>query len=173
MKLLWLVLNGMLIGISNIIPGVSGGTMTVSLGIYDDFIFSITHLFKNKKKSVKFLLPLGVGIVIGVLCFSYAIEFLLFDFPFITALIFVDLFLFFVLFIIGFSLMQEPTMDSFSITFSLEMILILFVLGVIASVTMIVPGVSGSLVLMILGYYYQLIQLLNQFSQNVLTLNWV
>ena len=203
MKLLWLVLNGMLIGISNIIPGVSGGTMAVSLGIYDDFIFSITHLFKNQKKSVKFLLPLGVGIVIGVLCFSYAIEFLLSEFPFITALIFVGLiiggvpilnqefkqslqeknekvslkhvlvFLFFVLFIIGFSLMQEPTKDSLSITFSLEMILILFVLGVIASVTMIVPGVSGSLVLMILGYYYQLIQLLNQFSQNVLTLNWV
>src|SRR5699024_12854351 len=91
MKLLWLVLNGMLIGISNIIPGVSGGTMTVSLGIYDDFIFSITNLFKNKKKSVKFLLPLGMGNVIGILCFSYVIEFLLSYFPFITVLLFVGL----------------------------------------------------------------------------------
>src|SRR5699024_162205 len=203
MKLLWLVVNGMLIGISNIIPGVSGGTMAVSLGIYDDFIFSITHLFKDKTKSVKFLLPLGVGIVICVIFVSYAIELLLSEFPFITALIFVGLiiggvpilnqefkqslqeknekvslkhvlvFLFFVLFIICCSLMQEPTTDSFSITFSLGMILIRFVFGVIASVTMMFPGVSGSLVLMILGSCFQLLQLLNQFSQHVLTLNWV
>ena len=203
MKLLWLVLNGMLIGISNIIPGVSGGTMAVSLGIYDDLIISITHLFKNKKKSIKFLLPLGLGIILGVLFFSYAIEFLLSEYPFITALIFVGLiigglptltqefkqslkqkskkislkhflvFLLFVVLIIGFSLMQESAMDSSALVFSFEMVFIMFVLGVIASATMIIPGVSGSLVLMILGYYYQLIQLLNQFSQNVLTLNWV
>lgn len=203
MKLLWLVFNGMLIGISNIIPGVSGGTMAVSLGIYDDLIFSITHLMRNKKRSARFLLPLGVGIIVGVLFFSYAIEFLLSEFPFFTALIFVGLiigglpilnqefkqslrkknekvslkhvlvFLFFVIFIIGFSLMQEPAMDSSSLVFSFSMVLIMFVLGVIASATMIIPGVSGSLVLMVLGYYYPLIQLLNLFFKNSLTFNWV
>lgn len=202
MKWLWLVLNGMLIGISNIIPGVSGGTMAVSLGIYDDLIISITHLFKNKKKSIKFLLPLGLGIILGVLFFSYAIEFLLSEYPFITALIFVGLiigglptltqefkqslkqkskkislkhflvFLLFVVLIIGFSLMQESAMDSSALVFSFEMVFIMFVLGVIASATMIIPGVSGSLVLMVLGYYYPLIQLLNQFFENILTLNW-
>ena len=49
------ILKGMVIGIANIIPGVSGGTMMVAMGIYDKLIHCITHLFKEFKKSVLFL----------------------------------------------------------------------------------------------------------------------
>ena len=51
----WLldVLRGMVIGVANIIPGVSGGTMMVSMGIYDTLIYCITHLFKQLKKSLQ------------------------------------------------------------------------------------------------------------------------
>ena len=69
MNALWLTIKGMLMGISNMIPGVSGGTMAVSLGIYDDLIFAITRLFKEKKKSIKFLAPLGLGLVLGIIFF--------------------------------------------------------------------------------------------------------
>src|SRR5699024_2442468 len=202
MEILWLVLKGMLMGISNIIPGVSGGTMAVSLGIYDDLIFSITRLFKEKKKSIKFLLPLGMGLALGVIFFSYAIEFLLAEYAFITSLAFIGLILgglpilnqkfqdalkeksekislkhcfVFILFlglVIGFSLIQESSMNGVLLQFSFETVSILFVLGIIASSTMIIPGVSGSLVLMIFGYYYPLIQLLTSFFHNVLVLNW-
>lgn len=202
MEILWLVLKGMLMGISNIIPGVSGGTMAVSLGIYDDLIFSITRLFKEKKKSIKFLLPLGTGLALGVIFFSYAIEFLLAEYAFITSLAFIGLILgglpilnqkfqdalkeksekislkhcfVFILFlglVIGFSLIQESSMNGVLLQFSFETVSILFVLGIIASSTMIIPGVSGSLVLMIFGYYYPLIQLLTSFFHNVLVLNW-
>ena len=55
MKLLTEVLKGMVIGLANIIPGVSGGTMMVSMGIYDTLIHCITHLFKEFKKSFLFL----------------------------------------------------------------------------------------------------------------------
>ena len=55
------VLKGVLIGVANAIPGVSGGTMMVSMGIYDDIIFCITHLFSQLKKSVMTLLPYFVG----------------------------------------------------------------------------------------------------------------
>jgi len=202
MEILWLVLKGMLMGISNIIPGVSGGTMAVSLGIYDDLIFSITRLFKEKKKSIKFLLPLGMGLALGVIFFSYAIEFLLAEYAFITSLAFIGLILgglpilnqkfqdalkeksekislkhcfVFILFlglVIGFSLIQESSMNGVLLQFSFETVSIIFVLGIIASSTMIIPGVSGSLVLMIFGYYYPLIQLLTSFFHNVLVLNW-
>lgn len=52
------ILKGMVIGLANIIPGVSGGTMMVSMGIYDTLIYCITHLFKQFKKSLMTLLPL-------------------------------------------------------------------------------------------------------------------
>lgn len=47
-------LRGMVIGIANIIPGVSGGTMMVSMGIYDELISSVTHLFSNPKNPCAF-----------------------------------------------------------------------------------------------------------------------
>ena len=56
MKTIKDILKGMVIGIANIIPGVSGGTMMVAMGIYDKLIHCITHIFKEFKKSVLFLL---------------------------------------------------------------------------------------------------------------------
>lgn len=44
------VLQGMVVGIANIIPGVSGGTMMVAMGLYDRLIHAITHLKKNSRK---------------------------------------------------------------------------------------------------------------------------
>lgn len=61
MKFVLEVLRGMVIGLANIIPGVSGGTMMVSMGIYDTLIHCITHLFKEFKKSVMTLLPYAIG----------------------------------------------------------------------------------------------------------------
>lgn len=51
------VLRGIAIGVANIIPGVSGGTMMVSMGIYGDVIGAVTGMPKHFWKSVKFLLP--------------------------------------------------------------------------------------------------------------------
>ena len=51
------LLKGIVMGIANIIPGVSGGTMAVSMGIYDRMIHCVTHLFKEFKESMKFLIP--------------------------------------------------------------------------------------------------------------------
>ena len=59
------ILKGMVIGIANIIPGVSGGTMMVAMGIYDKLIHCITHLFKEFKESLKFVFPILVGAAIA------------------------------------------------------------------------------------------------------------
>ena len=53
------ILKGAVIGVANAIPGVSGGTMMVSMGVYDNIIYCITHLFKQFKKSLlKYLIIL-------------------------------------------------------------------------------------------------------------------
>ena len=71
------ILQGIVIGIANIIPGVSGGTMMVAMGIYDKLIHSITHLRKEFKESMKFLIPVfaGVGIAIVVIARILAVSY--------------------------------------------------------------------------------------------------
>ena len=71
------ILRGIVIGIANVIPGVSGGTMAVSMGIYDKLISSVTGLFKHFKQSMKLLIPLGIGMVIGIVGFGFLLEYLL------------------------------------------------------------------------------------------------
>ena len=87
------VLKGMVIGIANIVPGVSGGTMMVSMGIYDKLIHCITHLFSEFKKSVLFLLPIAVGMVAAIAASSFGLTYLFEHFPIQTNLLFVGLIL--------------------------------------------------------------------------------
>lgn len=187
------ILKGMVIGISNIIPGVSGGTMAVSLGIYDRMIFSISQLFKNWKASLKTLLPILIGAAFGVVAFTYTIEFLLSNYTFPTALAFVGLILggvpvLWVSFKAGLKMKNEKLTSKHLIIFVIMFVVVavlpmfqgsessfeaiavtpfslmkLFFIGIIASATMIVPGMSGSLVLMILGYYYSIINTITSF----------
>ena len=67
--------------------------MAVSMGIYDRLISSITNLFKQFKKSVISLLPIGIGCVIGLVGFTYAIQYLLANQPFPTCLAFIGMIL--------------------------------------------------------------------------------
>lgn len=197
MSYFWMIIKGMMIGIANIIPGVSGGTMAVSLSIYDDLILAITHIKKRFKKSMQILLPLGIGVGIGIIFFSYSIEFLLSQYTFPTAMAFVGLilgglpalyeefkaalsykaiklnwihllcFLGFFALIIWMSLLQESAATFETIEPSLVNLIILFFIGLIAAATMVIPGISGSLVLMILGYYYNIINTLTNFFDSV------
>lgn len=187
------ILKGIMIGIANVIPGVSGGTMAVSLGIYDKLIGSVSNLLKDWRASVKTLLPLIIGCGIGIVGFTYAIEYLLSSHTFVTCMAFVGLILggvpvlvsslkkelrkasssigiggvlaFLILFCVAAFLPmlngEEEVMRTFSVT-PLTLIS-LFLVGVIASATMVVPGVSGSLVMMILGYYYGIIESIKSF----------
>ena len=72
MKAIMDVLRGVAIGVANVIPGVSGGTMAVSMGVYDKIIGAVSGLFKHFKQSILTLLPLGVGMGIGIVAFGYA-----------------------------------------------------------------------------------------------------
>ncbi|MEG0689265.1 MAG: DUF368 domain-containing protein [Hungatella sp.] len=187
------MLKGIFIGIANVIPGVSGGTMAVSLGIYDKLISSISNLLHSFKKSLMTLLPIILGCMIGIVGFTYAIEYLLSNHTFITCMTFVGLILggipilvtalrkelqhaqssvgisgiaaFLILFCVALFLPMLHSGDEVLRTFQVTpgTLLSLFLVGVIASATMVIPGVSGSLVMMILGYYYGIIDTIKAF----------
>ncbi|MBS6954836.1 MAG: DUF368 domain-containing protein [Enterocloster asparagiformis] len=187
------MIKGIFIGVANIIPGVSGGTMAVSLGIYDKLIGAISNLLSSWKKSLLTLLPIILGCGLGIVGFTYAIEYLLSKHTFVTCMAFVGLILggvpvlvgtlrremrhrhrsigaggvisFIVLFALAAFLpllsSGEEVLKTFSATPGI--LICLFLVGVVASATMVVPGVSGSLVMMILGYYYGIIDTIKNF----------
>ena len=169
------ILRGALIGLANVIPGVSGGTMMVSMGIYDTLIHCITHLFREFVKSVKTLLPYVIGMVLGILGLSFAVTWGLESFPLQTNCLFIGLILgglpailaevktekkgavgavLFVLFfalVIVLQLLRAEHVNTVAPSFA--EVIRLFFLGALASATMVIPGVSGSMILMLLGYY--------------------
>ena len=186
------VLKGIVIGLANVIPGVSGGTMMVSMGIYDKLIHCITHLFSELKKSIQFLLFFFIGIGIAVVVVPFGIEFLFAQYPFQTNLLFIGLIIgglpavwkkvkgnsvkvghilsclvFFAL-VAGLALVGETEGNAADLSFSLGSVIKLFGIGVIASATMVIPGVSGSMVLLLLGYYHPVLETITNFIKAVL-----
>lgn len=175
MKFVLEMLRGMVIGLANIIPGVSGGTMMVSMGIYDTLIHCITHLFKEFKKSILTLLPYAVGMVLAIGGLSFALKWAFAVYPLPTNTLFIGLILGglpailrqvkgkkkgavgAVLFVVFFALiivMQIFQSEHVAtITLSFGEVIKLFALGAVASATMVIPGVSGSMILKLLGYY--------------------
>ena len=93
MKFVLEVLRGMVIGLANIIPGVSGGTMMVSMGIYDTLIHCITHLFKEFKKSVMTLLPYAIGMAGAIGALSFALKWAFANYALPTNTLFIGLIL--------------------------------------------------------------------------------
>ena len=84
-------LKGIVAGIGGIAPGLSGSVLLVILGLYEQMVSAIGTLFRNLKKNMKFLVPLLLGMGIGVLLFSKVVDFLLETFPFQTRYAFLGL----------------------------------------------------------------------------------
>lgn len=191
------LLRGVIIGVANIIPGVSGGTMMVSMGIYDTLIHCITHLFKEFKKSVKTLLPYAIGMGVGILALASVISWGLEKYPLPTNALFIGLILgglgpllkkierkkisipAVIAFLAMFALiiwMGIQRKDSIQNAETLEMnglqMLLMVGIGMIASATMIIPGVSGSLVLMLLGYYRPVVNALTEVKNGLVGMNF-
>lgn len=179
--------KGVVIGIANIVPGVSGGTMMVSMGIYDKLIHCITHLFSEFKKSLLFLLPIAVGMVAAIGASSFGLTYLFDNFPIQTNLLFVGLILgglpaiwkkvkgksikaghviacvLFFAMVVGLAAMGETEGAEADLSFNAINVIKLLGVGVIASATMVIPGVSGSMVLMLMGFYYPVLNAIKDF----------
>lgn len=183
-----IAIKGFIIGIANIIPGVSGGTLAITLGIYEQLISTISHFMKNIKENIKFIIPLGIGAVLSILILSNLIGTCLEKYPFPTTLFFIGLILG------GIPLLAKKTKGHksklsnwiiFLITAGIVLVLaflksgdayvslenlnitgylLLFLIGMIASATMVIPGISGSFMLMLLGYYKPIIDTISDLT---------
>ena len=199
MKLITDIIKGMIIGIANVIPGVSGGTMMVSMGVYEKIIGAVNNLLKDIKKAILTLLPIGIGMFLGIVVFSFVIPYCLEVYPFPTSFCFIGLILggvpfivkpakeslakdnkkigvphiltFLVLFAlaVGMAAMNETETSSANFDLSIGFMIIMFLVGVVAAATMVIPGVSGSLVLMILGFYGGIMASISGFISAVLS----
>lgn len=222
------IIRGAVIGVANIIPGVSGGTMMVTMGIYDKLLGSITGILKNFKKSIKTLFPYIVGMAVGIGAFAFLLtKVLLVKAPLPTAFAFIGLIvggvpvlvkkavqagskktvegvmtgavaedgaekaeakkpvalskqpnlvfcvLVFVLFfalIIGMQFLGEGA--DRVVTPSLVNTLLLLVMGVLAAAAMVIPGVSGSLLLLAFGFYNPVTGAITDFISAALDLDF-
>ena len=181
-----LVIKGFFVGIANIIPGVSGGTLAITLGIYEELIEAISHFFKKIKSNIKFLIPIGIGAFTAIVIGSRIIEISLEKYTLPTLLFFTGL-------ILGgmpmlFGKIKKNIRGSHALIFLAPFVVVigimflksgnvfvlvdfdawgyfkLFLVGMIAAATMIIPGISGSFMLMVMGYYEPIINAINEFT---------
>lgn len=180
------VLRGVMIGIAFIIPGFSGGSVAAILGIYEKLVGAIADLFRQFKKSILVLLPIFLGMILGIAALIYPIQLGLKHFPIPTVCLFVGLAVgglpsvtekikgkiswkhivaCIIPLAVAACLMFLPTAqqeEGFLFHLSFGGYLLLVLIGIVGSAALVVPGISGSMLLLIFGYYNPLVQMVTQ-----------
>lgn len=170
-----LILKGIIIGIGKIIPGVSGSMLAISMGVYQKLIDSINNFLKNPKDNFKFLFKIGLGVIISIIFFSNIIITCLNKYYLITVFFFIGLiigslsdikensgeksnYIVIITFIIITLLGLLNIDNEVNIQNSLMKNLYFVFVGFIDAVTMVIPGISGTATLMMIGAYNKLIE---------------
>ncbi|MEB7461996.1 DUF368 domain-containing protein [Staphylococcus succinus] len=182
--------RGFAMGTSDLVPGVSGGTIALLLGIYNDFIRSISGIFSKRFwESLKFLIPIVLGMLIAIGSLSKLINFLLNTHPIPTLFFFVGLILgiipyllktsrfkqtftakHYMLVVLGIVVIIVITLlnngnkhAGETLTFSTSLFIKYFIAGVCASSAMLLPGISGSFMLLVFGAYGTIMYAISEF----------
>ena len=190
---------GIILGVANIIPGVSGGTLAVVFNIYDRIIGLISLNIKKIISEWKFILPIGLGMVTGIIGFSKVITFLFENYPMQTNLFFVGIiagsiplvlrkinssiqetqvkknkkpyvstvisFLVALAVMIVMAFFKDISGSSIIYTeLSVKLFFTLMISGAVGAVAMIIPGISGSFLMLALGTYATIIGSLSDFN---------
>lgn len=172
------IYRGFLMGASDVIPGVSGGTIALILGIYDRLIAAINgFLSRDWKKHLGFLIPLGIGVGAAILSLSKLIDWLLENHPGPLKFFFLGL----ILGVLPYLFQQANVKRTFKLQHIVILLVsavligllvfadtsgnavienrnvatygLLFFSGILASAAMILPGISGSMILLVIGVY--------------------
>lgn len=180
-------------GASDVVPGVSGGTIAVLLGIYDQLIAAINGLFSREwKKHVSFLLPLGIGIVVAIFTLARLMNWLLKVYPGPTYFMFLGLIvgvlpylfrevdakvnfklhhiiiLLISIFLVGLLALLNDEEGAVIVGRSLSIYLLFFFSGFLGSAAMILPGISGSFILLVIGVFPTIMHALTYFEFDVI-----
>lgn len=176
-------ISGIAVGIANIIPGVSGGTMMVVMGVFNRIMEAIAGIFQlhnpNRKSDLLFLLKIAVGAVLGLVVFAKVIDFLFANYEVETLWWFIGMviasipvflkkemkndkirllpFILGVAIILTITYLNPGKSAGSGVVFpevTLMHLLFMCGIGFIAGFTMLLPGVSGSMVLLIIGQYH-------------------
>jgi putative membrane protein len=182
-----LILKGFIIGSSMSVPGVSGGTMAILLGIYDKLIGSISNFFKDIKGNITFLLIFCIGSGAGIGSLAFVIKWLLATFPLPVSFFFlgaviggipalykrtktspigVSSVVYFLLgLVIVVSIGFIPTGNlSISSGTGLGHYIMVLITGIIIALALVLPGISTSHMLLILGMYDTLLLAITEFD---------
>ena len=174
--------KGLAFGITETVPGVSGGTIAIILGFYYELIETVNHFTEDYRKYLRFVLPFIFGAAVGVIVFSSIINYLLTNHSFPTMSFFIGL-------IVGIippiyrkvkdparwfkpnetalivfpvlALMVISELKTVSVVNPAEVIknidvsfmFFIFFAGILAAMALVIPAISGSFVLLLLGIY--------------------
>jgi putative membrane protein len=172
------ILAGLLIGAANAVPGISGGTIAVITGVYEDIIQSITEFRSSGwQKNLRFLSVLVIALLTGLMLIAKVIELIYEQAPEIANLAIIGLILgslpylikiskikqakplYFILIVLAFipvafmSGAPRPEETEPILQLTWQSGILIYLTGVISAATMIIPGVSGSFVLLLIGMY--------------------
>lgn len=198
MDFIRLIVIGVILGVANVIPGVSGGTLAVVFNIYDRLISVITLNVKKILSEWKFILPLVVGMGLGIILFSKAITFLFENYPVQTNWFFIGIILgsipmiakrlmaasqasssdarkipvsaivcgVLALAVMAFMTYANVAESGAPIQTELTPLLAvkLFIGLACATIAMIIPGISGSFLMLVVGIYSTVIAAISDFN---------
>lgn len=181
-------LNGIIIGISNIVPGICSATVSIILGVYQDLLDGLGHLFNIKKIKKYFILYIGiiVGIIIGVFVLNYLYK----KIPTILSLVFLGvvirnfpvkfknvdtikkdrwLFILGMLIVVGMSLLKANIIKVDYSKLSISSIIFIAFCSIFSGLAMILPGISGALILVVFGLYFPLLNSLTTLLESLVS----
>lgn len=193
------LLYGMLVGIASIAPGISGGTIAIALGFYEHLISSVANLLKEFKKSFRYLFPFGVGAIISIAALSVVFDYMFTKFPLPTNMLFIGFIVgtlpfirnrfktslgsskaswkhiitgaVFLVIVLLPTFLGEPPADASVTAFETDSasIIMFLVIGVIIAATLVIPGLSGTMILTSLGFYRPLLHTASVFVTSIVT----
>ena len=172
-----LILKGFVVGSTMMVPGVSGGSMAMVLGIYDRLISSISSFFKDWKGCTMYLLQFGIPALVGIIICASPISAIIDRFPVVSMFFFIGLvfgslpmlyksaritkldwkyvlsFAIGVAVVIAMAFLPPMGGDDVSLEMSISTFLLQILTGIVVAVGFILPGISTSYLLLLLGTY--------------------
>ena len=173
--------TGLLLGLAVILPGISGSTIAILFKLYDKLLFAVSNIIKKFKKSIIFLLPIGIGAIIGFVVGFFVVQSVIEDYTFIVVCIFGGLMLGAApeiyqvikkekvtpirisLLLIGlafpvclsaiFANIPELDISSTFEVFPWWIHVVALLIGAVISLTQIIPGLSATVLLMSIGFF--------------------
>jgi len=189
-----LMFSGLLIGIGAIMPGVSGGALAFILGLYDKLLDAVSNFFtctkEKRKEYFLFLCQVGLGVVTGVLIFTRVIEYLYLHYAEPTNFLFMGLIIaslptifkenkgkinkfgifslvagaIFMLFFLQFGEPDKNLAVAINESFTSLYYAKMLFCGFVIAASLIIPGLSGTVLMLLIGEYYNVVSYINNFN---------